>query len=211
MKKSIDTSLGIDTVCAPSVGFLPQKKLPGLAVRPDQPSEMSLSVVEMQGTWYVAQVKWREEQRFAEDLARLSIHTFYPQEKYKLLRTKEVVQRPLFPGYVFFCGIEPPAERIVRYQALMTGRTINILDVNLKAQDQLIKELSTIEKIIGIEKPIAISKFRKGSPCVITKGPFMGCEGFVETDGELTKFSVSLSILGQALSVEIDPDIVEAR
>ena len=114
-----------------------------------------------------------------------------------------MLQRPLFPGYLFFCGDDD-----ARLAVLKTNRTANILPV--QNQHRLIEELAPIETLLLLGKPVLPHEYLKvGQKCKVTAGPLMGTEGIVVETPKETRLVLQVDMLGQAASVEINTDMIE--
>jgi transcription antitermination factor NusG len=110
---------------------------------------------------------------------------------------------PVFPGYLFFCGAEHD-----RLEVLKTNRAANILTV--RNQDQLIRELLPIEKVLQSGQRIVPHEYLQvGRRCRVIAGPLMGIEGLIVQAPKKAKLVLQVQMLGQAASVEIDMDMVE--
>jgi hypothetical protein len=162
------------------------------------PQDAQFDLIE--GLWWVAHTKPRQEKALARDLLRSSIPYFLPMYEARRRsrgRSWKTVLL-LFPGYVFFCGDEPS-----RITALESGRIANMIPV----QDQaaLVAELSSLKRVmeagLGIDPYPAL---KTKSRCRVRSGPLQGMEGQVLHRKGKAKFIVTITILGQGASVEID-------
>jgi transcription antitermination factor NusG len=110
---------------------------------------------------------------------------------------------PLFPGYVFFCGDEED-----RLKALDTGRIAKMIPV--PDQKGFVAELSSLRRVmdagLGVDPYPALATKRR---CRVRSGPLQGMEGQVLRRKGKARFIVTISILGQGASVEIDGDELE--
>ena len=162
-------------------------------------------IAEFSGTWWVAHTKARNEKAMAWQLATKGVPYFLPMS-WKVSRKSGRTIRsllPLFPGYVFFCGGD--AERL---EALKTNRTAAIIQV--VDQNRLVRELSPIETVLQLGKPIVPHDYLKiGQRCRVIAGPLMGTEGLIIQTPKETRLVLQVEMLGQAASVEIDFDMVE--
>jgi len=160
---------------------------------------------EIQGQWWVAHTKSRNEKALATTLSRWDIAYFLPLVE-KVSHRKGRKYRsllPLFGGYLFFCGDEQ-----ARYQALTTNRIAQIIKVI--DQKQLIYELTAINHAIASGMPIdPHPSLTKGMRCRVSGGPLMGQEGFVVRRNKSTRILLQVEMLGQAAAVEIDADLLE--
>ena len=163
------------------------------------------SIADFPGTWWVAHTKARNEKAMAWQLAHQDVPYFLPMT-WKVSRKSGRTIRsllPLFPGYVFFCGGE-----VERLEALKTNRTAAILPVTDQAR--LVRELSPIETVLQLGKPLVPHDYLKvGQRCRVIGGPLMGTEGLIIRTPKETRLVLQVEMLGQAASVEIDFDMVE--
>ena len=126
--------------------------------------------------------------------------------KDNLIRGKKVQSRiPLFSGYVFLFGT-----REERAQSLTTNRVSSILPV--EDQPQLTTDLRQIRTLINFKAPMTLEqKLGAGDPVRIKTGPMKGLEGVVVTRRAETRLLVSVNMLQQGVSVEIDDFVLEPR
>ena len=163
------------------------------------------SLCDLDGSWWVGHTKSRFEKAFVWDLLREGIGHFLPL--FECVQTsggrKRHVLKPLFPGYVFFCG-----DANNRYTAMTTGRlcqTIAVLD-----QARLIEELASIE--VALKAKIRLDPYpfaAVGERCRIKAGPFQGFEGIVIQRNCIARVVLEVSVLGQGAVLEIDTDLLE--
>jgi transcription antitermination factor NusG len=163
------------------------------------------SIASFDGTWWVAHTKSRNEKALAWQLVQKDICYFLPMS-WKISRKSGRTFRslmPVFPGYLFFCGAEHD-----RLEVLKTNRAANILTV--RNQDQLIRELLPIEKVLQSGQRIVPHEYLQvGRRCRVIAGPLMGIEGLIVQAPKKAKLVLQVQMLGQAASVEIDMDMVE--
>ena len=165
------------------------------------------SLVEHNGTWWVAHTKARFEKAFAWDMFRRGIGYFLPMRE-KIIFSggrKRCVMMPLFKSYVFFCGTEED-----RYTALTTNRlcqTIEVFD-----QEGLITELRAIEK--AVLNKIDLDMYPHlpiGSRSRVISGPMIGTEGvIIARKDEKARMVLEVTILGRGAVLEVDADLLEA-
>jgi transcription termination/antitermination protein NusG len=161
---------------------------------------------QIEGTWWVAHTKSRFEKVFAWDLLRRGIGYYLPLiERVRISGGKRrKVLAPLFSSYVFFCGGEE-----ARYAAMTTDRlcqTIAIPD-----QGQFLSQIDAVHRAMAGKAQLDPYPFlAAGQRCRITTGPFMGIEGTVISRERTARIVLEVSILGQAVVMEIDPSLLEA-
>ena len=167
------------------------------------PEDAQFALIE--GLWWVVHTKPRQEKALARDFLRSNISYFLPMYEARRRsrgRSWKTVLL-LFPGYVFFCGDEED-----RLKALETGRIANLIPV--KDQAGLVSELSSLRRVmeagLGVDPYPAL---RTKSRCRVRSGPLQGIEGHVLRRKGKAKFIVTISILGQGASVEIDGNELE--
>jgi transcription termination/antitermination protein NusG len=164
------------------------------------------SIEDFTGVWWVAHTKSRNEKALAWQLQRRNIQYFLPMNT-KVSRRKGRTYRPLlplFPSYIFFCALEE-AERL---HVLTTNRVAHLLEVHNK--EQFVAELSAIEKVLRLGQPLLPHKYLKcGQMYRMTGGPLMGIEGQLTRIDNAARLILKVDMLGQAVSVSIDADMVE--
>ena len=159
----------------------------------------------LEGLWWVVHTKPRQEKALARDLLRSSIPYFLPMYEARRRsrgRSWKTVLL-LFPGYVFFCGDEED-----RLRVLETGRVAKLIPV--RDQAALVAELSSLRRVmeagLGVDPYPAL---KTKSRCRVRSGPLQGMEGQVLRRKGKARFIVTVSILGQGASVEIDGNELE--
>lgn len=161
----------------------------------------------MDGTWYVGQTKSQNEKKLAWDLSERGINYFLPLEtvnRRKPSGQRYTVHRPLFPGYVFFCGDEND-----RYAARCTNRLIGVIDAVL--QNTLRRELADLQLVLQTQ-PAALKIYRElqvGRMCRIVAGPMEGVMGHLVNRDDHEEFILQVKAMGQSIVVCVDPDLLE--
>ena len=164
------------------------------------------SVSSLPGEWWVAHTKARFEKALAWDLLHREIGYFLPMiEKTSLWGgRKRKILMPVFPSYVFFCGTS-----IERASVLSTGRVCQVIPVRDRAS--FVGELTAVERALSARTPLDFYPFAAvGRRCRVVRGPLEGIEGTVERRDNVTRLVLSVSILGQGASLEIDADLLES-
>lgn len=163
------------------------------------------SIVDFEGTWWVAHTKSRNEKALAWQLVNKNVPYFLPMH-WKTSKSRGRTFKsllPLFSGYLFFCGGENE-----RLEVLKTNRTANLLEVD--DQQKLVQELVPIETLLKLGKDVLPHDYIKiGQRCRVTMGPLAGTEGIVMQTPNQLRLILQVDMLGQAASVEIHSDMVE--
>jgi transcription antitermination factor NusG len=161
----------------------------------------------LEGQWWVAHTRARNEKALARDLGRMHIPSYLP------LRRKATLSRrtgrsttsavPVFTGYVFFNATEQQ-----RYQALTTNRVAQTLYV--PDQQALIEQLRGIHQVLLSEAAFEIfTGVRVGQWVRVVAGALSGVEGRVVRKLGRTRLCVSVDILGQSVLVDVDGELLE--
>jgi transcription antitermination factor NusG len=156
--------------------------------------------------WYALQIRPQREQAVLEALIFRGILTFWPS--YREKRGQRFIRRSLFPGYVF-CRLD------------------------LDSRDHLVVSVPNVIRIVGTEKqptPIPDHEIeavrlvsnapsarperlgpdvKVGETVTVKRGPLKGIEGQVVYLKNATRILVSVELLGQSTSAEVDVDAVE--
>jgi len=156
--------------------------------------------------WWVGHTKARCEKAFAWDLSTLGVGYFLPMVERVSFSggRKRRGFSALFPSYVFFRGGED-----ARYRALVTGRLCQVIPV--PNQGKLVEELRQIHLALRGEAVLDPYPFAViGQRCRVKAGPFTGVEGTVVERHTLARLVLEVSLLGQAVALQIDADVLEA-
>ena len=163
------------------------------------------SIEEIEGRWWVAHTKSRNEKSLAWDLVKRGTSYFLPMvEKVRGRGGRKVKSiLVLFGGYLFFCGSEDE-----RYGAMTTNRIASTIEV--ADQDRLIRELSSIQAAMSGSRQLdPFPYLQAGRRCVVTSGPLKGVEGLLVRRKNVDRLVLQVHVLGQAVSTEIDAGLVE--
>lgn len=157
--------------------------------------------------WYALHTRSRHEKMVDELLRRKEIETFLPLRKFRRRwsdRFKEVAE-PLFKGYVFIHT--PFADRL---RILQTKGVIRFVGFGGVPTPVAEKELSALRRFM--EEEIDIDPFpylKEGQRVVVRSGLFRGVEGFLACKKNKYRLVISLDLLSQSASIEIDSATVE--
>ena len=161
---------------------------------------------EICGPWWVLHTMSRQEKALADDLGRCRIACYLPLIRTVRYYGPRKVKRevPMFPGYLFVratlkqCYLAERTHRVVS--------TIHVID-----QPRLDRELRSIFVASAGESPLRLHpSLGEGQLVEVTSGPFRGARGFVEQRQDGDRLVLEISMLGQAVSVELDDALVEA-
>lgn len=154
--------------------------------------------------WYVLHCKPRQEQCVADALKAKRAHAYLPRIEQVRYYGKRKVKRslPLFPGYVFLLGNKDNAYDVDRSRGI-----VQIIEPH--DQDQLAWELENIQFAIQQDAPlIECASLKVGTRVEVIAGPFKGMQGLVEANRRDDRVVLQVSMLGRAMSVEIDASLL---
>ena len=156
--------------------------------------------------WWCIYTLVRREKDLMRKLLSKSIPFYAPviPKRYRSaagrIRTSYI---PLFANYVFMFGDESD-----RYEAMTTNCVAKYTIV--KEPEQLVEDLRQIRTIINADIPLTPeANLSGGDRCRIKSGPFRDYEGVVVRRGGKTCFLVSVRLLEQSVSMEIDEGLLE--
>ena len=159
--------------------------------------------------WYALYTRSRCEKVVEEGLGRKGIKTFLPIRKItrRWSDRKKIIEDPLFKGYVF---VQIPWK--ARWEVLNTVGTVRFIGPKHSHPTVVPeKDLLIIQRFI--EEKLQIDPFpylREGERVYIRSGPFKGAEGFIVRKNRNCRLVISLDLLMQSISIEIDQACVEA-
>jgi transcription antitermination factor NusG len=161
----------------------------------------------LDGQWWVAHTKARNEKALARDLGRMHIPSYVPLRR-KVTRSRRTGRNthssvPVFTGYIFFNATEQQ-----RYQALTTNRVASTLYV--PDQQSLVEQLRGIHQVLLSEAAFEVfTGVRVGQWVRVVAGALIGVEGRVVRKLGRTRLCVSVDILGQSVLVDVDGELLE--
>lgn len=161
--------------------------------------------MEQESKWHVLYLRPRTEKKLAEYCTLYDLRHYLPlrSETKVYQRRKVTVQKPVFPGY-FFVSFDSAG----RLQVLKSNHVVRIFDVPF--QRSLLHELAQVRRALRVDPTLgACSALQKGRHVRITGGPFRGIEGIIATLKANTKVCLNVDMIGQAVAVEVDRDLLE--
>lgn len=156
--------------------------------------------------WYALHVRSQFERKVRDALSDIHIEPFLPlyQERSRWSDRIQLVERTLFPGYVFG-HLEPDQIR----KAVRVNGVVRILGTAGEAEPIPDFEIEQVKRVIdsGVyATPLA--HLVSGQKVRITAGSLAGIEGIVlRIKGEL-RVVVSINLLGRSVAAELDTDNV---
>ena len=159
----------------------------------------------MDADWYALYVRSCAEGAVEEALRFASISSFWPHSIGKGYRGAEV-RRPFFPGYVF-AELPDPGEQ--RHLLLRIPQIVRIVGCGDRPLAIPAVEIQAVRRVaeFAAELKAAAAPARlidEGQRVTIKHGPLRGITGTAVYAKNATRFIVSVQMLGQAVSAEVD-------
>ena len=152
--------------------------------------------------WFAIWTRSRHEQIVREQLVRKDVDTFLPTvtrwSRWK--DRKKKIDWPLFPGYCF--ARFDPRDRLAILKC--TG-VVNIISFEGEPAAIPEAEIAGIRQLV--ESDLAYDPcpmIREGMKVEVTHGPLKGVVGRLVRKGAHARLVISVDLIGQAVSVEVD-------
>lgn len=170
-------------------------------------AEFAAADLFLRPAWYALHTRSRHEKVVDDLLTRKKIETFLPLRHIKRRwsdRIKEISE-PLFKGYLF---VHAPLVR--RVEILQTKGAVRFVGFGRVPSVVPEKELDALRRFIA--EDIDVDPFpylKEGERVVVRTGPFRGVEGFLVYKKNAHRLVISLDLITQSASIEIDSALVE--
>jgi len=158
--------------------------------------------------WYAIWTRSRHEQVVREQLERKGVEAFLPTitrwSRWK--DRKKQIDWPLFPGYCF-----ARFESSTRLPILKCSGVVNIVSFDGEPAPIPDHEIAGIRQLVETDlqyDPCPL--IREGMMVEVTHGPLRGVIGRLVRKGAHARLILSVDLIGQAVSVEVDAADVRA-
>jgi transcription elongation factor/antiterminator RfaH len=158
--------------------------------------------------WYALYTRPRHEKQVRDDLTNRKIEAFLPT--YKVRRRwsdrYKVVEEPLFKNYLFV-----NMDWAHGYNGTMQlYGAVSFVTFAGKPAEIPDAEIDSIRRLVSSELPYDPHPYLKiGRKVRVSSGPLQGCEGILTRKKGLARLVLSVSLLQQSVSAEVDSDCVE--
>lgn len=158
--------------------------------------------------WYALYTKSRHEKLVRGELEKKGLETFLPLREVtrQWSDRKKVIEEPLFQGYLF---VKMPLRE--RWTVLNTTGAVRL--IGKSAADPVeVPESDLLAIRRFLEQDIVINPFpylKAGERVYVRSGPFKGVEGFIVRKDNHCRLVISLDLLMQSISIQIDQAAVE--
>jgi transcription antitermination factor NusG len=159
--------------------------------------------------WYAVWTRSRHEQAVRAQLDDKAIPAFLPTMS-RWSRWKDRKKRidvPLFPGYVF--ARFDPATRLA---VLKCSGVVSIVSFNGEPAAVPDHEIESIRTLVASTLPYdPCPTIKTGTLVEVSHGPLKGVVGRLTRKGSQARLVLSVDLIGQAVSVQVDAADVKAR
>ena len=164
--------------------------------------------IDSRAQWFAVWTRSRHEQVVHDQLERKNIIVFLPTitrwSRWK--DRKKKIAWPLFPGYCF-AQFDPDDALPI----LKCAGVVNIVSVEGKPAPIPEHEIDSIRMLIESELAYdPCPMIREGMMVEVTHGPLKGVVGRLIRKGAHARLVLSVDLIGQAVSVEVDASDVRA-
>jgi len=153
--------------------------------------------------WYAAYVRSRHEKVIVSQLSAKGITQYLPLiERLKKWSDRRVmIKEPIFPGYVF---VNISYEN--RVSVLEIRGVVRLVGPNIKELWPIpVEEIKAIHK--ALNSNLACDPYpylNVGKEVCVMRGPLQGCQGILIEKNKKHRLVLSIHLIGQSISVEID-------
>ncbi len=158
--------------------------------------------------WYAVYTRSRHEKVVAEELVQREIESFLPYREVvsQWQDRRKSVQFPLFPGYLF--ARFPVRER--RLDILKVPSVVRIIGFNGEPLPIPDEQIRAVKTLVFSTLPFDPHPYvAAGDRVRIIRGPLRGLTGFLAEKKTQCRFIVSVDLIQQAVSCEVDAMAVE--
>ena len=159
--------------------------------------------------WYAVQTRSNSEGVVTSELNGKGVENFCPAfgEVHQWADRKKLVQRPLFPGYVFVRFVDSGSARL---SVLQTSGAVRILGIGEKLEAIPDKEIESIERVLKSGKSCFAHPFLpEGSRVRVRCGPLRGVEGVLVRVKSTTRLVLSINLVSYSVAMEVGMSDVE--
>jgi transcription antitermination factor NusG len=160
--------------------------------------------------WYALRTRSRHEKRVHDQLAAQNIESFLPLiERWRQWKDRrKLVAFPLFPGYCF--ARFASGQRIAVLRASGVVQIVGNREGPLPIPDD---EIASIQRLVTSTLPYDPHPYLEtGMRVEVVRGPLAGLQGILVRKGSRARFVISVNLIQQAASVELDAmDVMPQR
>jgi transcription antitermination factor NusG len=161
--------------------------------------------------WFALLTRSNFEQTVYASMVKKKIAAFLPTTRQKSRRKdrKLMIERPLFPGYLFVKSKFEPAFQLNILKTIGAVRLLGNQSGPLSIPSSQVESLkimtsANMDLITG-----TTIRIKKGDPVIILEGPMAGAKGEFITYRGKGRVVIKINVLGQYAGVNISEDNVE--
>ena len=167
-------------------------------------SPASGPVIEMVPNWYAIYVRSSHEVQVAKRFIGRGIEHYLPQyqveHRWKNRCTRKL-DLPLFPGYIFACILRSDRVRVLEVPSVLylvgtAGRPTPLAETEIEA----------MRSGLQVRNALPHPFLKVGERARIRRGALAGMEGVILRDNNSLRVVLSLDLILQSVSVEVDWD-----
>ena len=157
--------------------------------------------------WFALYTRSRHEKFVDDELTKKGLQTFLPLRKItrRWSDRRKIIEEPLFKGYLFVRA--PFADR---WAILNTKGVVRFVGPPSDPVEVPERELDAVRRFMNEEIPVdPFPYLKEGERVYVRSGPFKGVEGFILRKDKHCRLVISLDMLMQSISIQIDQACVE--
>jgi transcription antitermination factor NusG len=163
----------------------------------------------LQQHWYAVHVRSNYEQRAARELSVRNFEMYLPvfRELHRWKDRKKLIERPLFPGYLFVHIFDSASSRLAISKI---DGVVRILGQGDRIEAVAEEEIDALRRLLNTTgRCLAHPLLREGAWVRVKSGALEGLEGLLVGVKSRTRLVLSVTLLSQSVSTEIDASDVE--
>jgi transcription antitermination factor NusG len=163
----------------------------------------------LQPHWYVVHTRSNCEQKVALELLARKFEHYLPvfRELHQWKDRRKLVDLPLFPGYVFVRMLD---SAVTRLEIRKIESAVRILGYREHIEPVAEDEIAGLKRLLSANgRCMAHPLLREGAWVRVKRGALEGLEGLLVGMKNHTRLVLSIELLSQSVSTEIDASDVE--
>src|SRR5262245_27340884 len=159
--------------------------------------------------WYAVHTRSNCEKRVAAELSVRNIDSYLPvfREEHRWKDRNKLVELPLFPGYVFVRLVDTTQSRLT---VLKIEGAVRILGQGDRIEPVADEEIEALRQLLKSNaRCLAHPLLRAGAWVRVKRGALKDLEGLLVRVKNQTRLVLSITLLSQSVSTEIDASDVE--
>ena len=163
-----------------------------------------------EASWYAVSTRSRQEKVAASMLESFGIENFLPlaMERRQWSDRKQVVNLPLFPGYLF---VRIPMLHELQLRVLKVPGVVKFIRNHAGPQAIPDAEIEGVQIVLSHRIPCTPCSIpRVGDRVRVFRGLLAGIEGTFVRSGSDTRLVISVEMIQQSISVQVDASDVES-